>query len=50
MSVFREGILLDIPSGKCEIGRRQGEKALADADNMVKYPGRRVHCVTGDSG
>jgi len=39
MSVFCEGISVDISSRKCEIGRRQGEKAPADAENMVKYPG-----------
>jgi len=39
MNVFCEGISVDIPSRKREIGRRQGEKAPADAENMVKYPG-----------
>jgi len=38
MSVFYQGISCDIPSRKREIGRRQGEKAAADAENMVKYP------------
>jgi len=39
MKVFSEGISGDIPRRKCEIGRRQGEKAPADAENLVKYPG-----------
>jgi len=29
----------DIPSRECEIGRRQGEGAPADAEKLVKYPG-----------
>ena len=40
MNVFCEGISVDIPSRKREIGRRQGKKAPADAENMVKYPGQ----------
>jgi len=39
MRVFYEGISGDIPTRKREIGRRQGGKAPADAENMVKYPG-----------
>ena len=40
MSVFSEGISVDIPRKKREIGRSQGEKAPADAENLVKYPGQ----------
>jgi len=39
MNVFCEGISVDIPRRKREIGRRQGEKEPADAENLVKYPG-----------
>ena len=39
MNVFCDGISGDIPSRKREIGRRQGKKEPADAENMVKYPG-----------
>jgi len=39
MNVFREDISGDIPSEKREIGRRQGKKAPADAENMVTNAG-----------
>jgi len=39
MNGFSEGISVDIPRRKCEIGRRQAEKAPADVENLVKYSG-----------
>ncbi len=45
MSVFSEGISVDIPRKKREIGRPQGEKAPADAENLVKYSGQAIHSL-----
>jgi len=39
MSIFCEGISGDIPSRKREIGRRQGGKAAADAEKLVRNVG-----------